>query len=67
MRTPIQQKMQELLIKSDTEVDTETFSSLLWSYISGLCHKIVQGYPPEDLQQEVQLFIHIITAYLKRE
>ena len=67
MRTPIQQKMQELLVKSDTEVDVETFSSLLWSYISGLCHKIVQGYPPEDLQQEVQLFIHIITAYLKRE
>ena len=57
--------MQELLAGAKINIDTVAFASLLWSYISGLGYKIVQGEDPKSLENEVQLFVSILKNYLE--
>jgi AcrR family transcriptional regulator len=59
-RQPLEDRMQTVLSQAGITMPAATLSNLIWSYLSGLALKIVQGLGKQELAGEVDTFLQMV-------
>jgi AcrR family transcriptional regulator len=65
LRAPLEHHLNQILQEHHTRQDPRTVAHLIWSFLSGLGHKIVAGESRRNLTAVIELFIASLTSYLE--
>jgi AcrR family transcriptional regulator len=65
-RQPLEERMQVVLSKAGCDLPAATLSGLIWSYLSGLGLKIVQGTSRQKLENEADSFLQMVKEFMER-
>lgn len=66
LRQPLEERMQVVLSKAGIDLQAATLSGLIWSYLSGLGLKIVQGAGRQKLETEAESFLQMVNECMER-
>ena len=65
-RQPLEERIQAVLSKAGIDLPASTLSGLIWSYLSGLGMKIVQGAGRQQLECEAESFLRMVNEFMER-
>lgn len=65
-RQPLEDRMEAVLSRAGVALPVATLSGLIWSYLSGLGLKIVQGTGRQKLESEAESFLQMVNEFMER-
>ncbi|UCH11587.1 MAG: TetR/AcrR family transcriptional regulator [Fidelibacterota bacterium] len=66
LRQPLEDRMQTVLSRAGVAMPVATLSGLIWSYLSGLGLKSVQGTGRQKLESEAESFLQMVNEFMER-